>query len=206
MKKFSITTLAVTLATLCGAKADYLVLSSSFDQKEQEAHLESFQKNLSPYGEPQMLLASNGAYTVAMHCQTTEEARGLRAVLTGRNLAPKDAYIVADNKLAAMDKKAVAPGVPFIQVAASRSREEAMEHARDLFYNEHWNGEVQVWASDADKQGKRWYRVVIPGKSGDQAVALEKYLKTENVIDKAAFIVAESALGLRIFSSHEEGV
>ncbi|MCB1087555.1 MAG: SPOR domain-containing protein [Verrucomicrobiae bacterium] len=206
MKNVGITTLAVTLATLCGAKADYLVLSSSFDQKEQETRLESFQKNLTPYGEPEMLKASNGAFTVAMRCKNTEEARGLRAVLTSRDLAPKDAYIVADNKLASMDKKAIPNGVPFIQVAASRSRDEAMDKARDLYYNEHWNGEVQVWASDADKQGKRWYRVVIPGKSGDQATALEKYLKTENVIDKTSFIVAESALGLRVFSTHEEGV
>lgn len=204
MKPIAIT-LAVSLASLVGARAEYLVLSSSFNQEEQEAKLESFQKKLSPYGDAVLMRAKNGASTVAMSCKTMDEAKSLRTLLIARQLVPKDAYIVANATLASMDAKAVTRR-QFIQAGARRTRADAMELAESLFYNEHWNGEVQVWASDADKDGKRWFRVVIPGKNGDQITALQNYLKAEKVIDKGAFLVSEKNLGLMVYSSHENGV
>jgi hypothetical protein len=198
------TILVVTLVSLAAARAEYVVLSSSFNQEEQENRLETFRKKLSAYGEPTLRRASNGAVTVAIPCKSGDEAKSLRTLLISRELAPKDTYIVADAKLGPMDAKAASRS--FIQVAARRDREAAVELAEELFYNEHWNGEVQVWATDADKEGKRWFRVVIPGKNQEQITALQKYLKAENVIDKSAFVIAESDLGLQVFSTHEEGV
>ncbi len=199
----SIPTIILTLlaAAIVPVRAEYVILSSSFDQAEQETKLESLRKEVSPYGEPALHRASNGAIAVAIPCKSNDEARNLRGLLVSRGLAPKDAYIVGDAKMGPLEKEASSR--VFIQAAASRDREAAIQAARSLWGNDHWNGEIQVWASNPDAKGKRWYRVLIPGENSRHAETLKNYLKAESVIDNQSFLVEGDDLGLMVYSTYE---
>ncbi len=204
MKKILLTCLALiggSLLTLVPLHAEYLVVSSSFDANAQEARLADFSKSLTAFGKVGLHRASNGAATVAVACGDKADAQKLRELLVSRELVPADSYIVSNDKLSSMD--AAAAKRVYIQAAARRDRLEALEMARQLYENAHWNGEVQVWASDPDAKNNRWYRVVIPGASPEKAEILQSFLKSENVIDSKAFITESSQLGLNIFSTED---
>lgn len=201
--KASIIAVVTLVATILPVRAEYVILSSSFDQEEQEAKLENLREEISPYGQPALHRASNGAIAVAIPCQSADEAKNLRGLLLNRGLAPKDAYIVGDSKMGPLEKPAAKRTDVFIQAAASRNRTEAVQLADQLWMNEHWNGEIQVRASDADAKGNRWYRVVIPSETADRAESLKNYLKAESVIDAKSFLVNESDLGLVVYSTRD---
>lgn len=204
MKNFLLPFLAViggSVLTLAPVRADYVVVSSSFDVDEQELKLAEFSETLTPFGKVGLHRASNGAATVAVACKDKADAQQLRGLLISRELAPADSYVVSKDKLSSID--AAAAKRVYIQAAARRDRLEALEAARQLYYNAHWNGEVQVWASEPDANDKRWYRVVIPGATPEKGEILQTFLKSENVIDGESFITQSDKLGLKIFSSED---
>jgi hypothetical protein len=204
MKNFLLTSLAVmggSMLTLVPLHAEYLVVSSSFDADEQEGRLAAFSESLNAYGKVGLHRASNGAATVAVACKDKADAQKLRDLLISRELAPADSYVVSNDKLTSMDTTAAKR--VYIQAAARRDRLEAVDFAWQLYTNDHWNGEVQVWASEADANDKRWFRVVIPGNSPDKAEILQTFLKSENVIDGKSYVTESSKLGLKIFSTED---
>jgi hypothetical protein len=204
MKNFLLTSLAVmggSMLTLVPLHAEYLVVSSSLDADEQEGRLTEFSESLNAYGKVGLHRASNGAATVAVACKDKADAQKLRDLLISRELAPADSYVVSNDKLTSMDTTAAKR--VYIQAAARRDRLEAVDFARQLYNNAHWNGEVQVWASEPDANDKRWFRVVIPGNSPDKAEILQTFLKSENVIDGKSYITESSKLGLKIFSTDD---
>ena len=204
MKNFLLTSLAVmggSMLTLVPLHAEYLVVSSSFDADEQEGRLTEFSESLNAYGKVGLHRASNGAATVAVACKDKADAQKLRDLLILRELAPADSYVVSNDKLTSMDTTAAKR--VYIQAAARRDRLEAVDFAWQLYGNAHWNGEVQVWASEPDANDKRWFRVVIPGNSPDKAEILQTFLKSENVIDGESYVTESSKLGLKIFSTED---
>ena len=58
--KASLVTLVALAAPILPGRAEYVILSSSFNQAEQEAKLENLREEVSVYGQPSLHRASNG--------------------------------------------------------------------------------------------------------------------------------------------------